>query len=68
MAVFIGGYKNTFAVKAALQLNCIVKEIIMPAKNQQYPENSYALKHVVSIDTSDLLVAKTGVRGANWCG
>lgn len=71
MAVFIGDYKNTSAVKAALKLNYIVRDVIMPAKNAQYPDNPYVLKHVVGIDTSELFVAKTGVRGANdlvWVG
>ena len=71
MAVFIGGSKNTSAVRAALKINFSVSEIIMPLKNKQYESNAYELKQVVGIDTSDLLVAKTGVRGANdlvWVG
>jgi class 3 adenylate cyclase len=36
-----------------------------------YKDSIYTLKHVVGIDTSELFVAKTGVRGANdlvWVG
>jgi class 3 adenylate cyclase len=43
----------------------------MPAFKAQYPNSSYVLRHVVGIDTSNLLVAKTGVRGDNdlvWVG
>ena len=71
MAVFIGPRKNNSAVKAALKINFAVQQIIMPAKRKQYPDNAYSLKQVIGIDTSELLVAKTGVRGANdlvWVG
>lgn len=37
----------------------------------QYPGMGYRLKHVVGIDTSELFVAKTGIRGSNdlvWVG
>lgn len=71
MAVYIGGSKNTAAAKTGLKINGAVKNIIMPKFKAQYPQSGYALRHVVGIDTSDLLVAKTGVRGANdlvWVG
>jgi class 3 adenylate cyclase len=71
MAVFIGDRKNTRAVKTALKINYAVKSLIMPAKRAQYPDNTYELKQVVGIDTSEMWVAKTGVRGANdlvWVG
>lgn len=71
MAVYIGGSKNTHAVRTALKLNHAMQYIINPAKQNQYPQNTAVLKHVVGIDTSDLFVARTGVRGANdlvWVG
>jgi class 3 adenylate cyclase len=71
MAVFLGSPKNTPAVKAALKIKWAVEEIISPAMKKQYPNTGYELKHVVGVDTSSLLVAKTGVRGANdlvWVG
>lgn len=71
MGVFIGDTKNTRAVRAALKINWAVQEIITPAKNKTYTSNTFVPKHVVGVDTSDLYVAKTGVRGANdlvWTG
>ena len=71
MAVFIGETKNTPAVRSALKINWAAQEIVTPALNAQYTKNSYTPKHVVGIDTSDVFVAKTGVRGANdlvWVG
>jgi class 3 adenylate cyclase len=71
MAVFIEGAKNTSAVKAALKLNYARIEIINPAIKAQYSSKSYELNHVVGIDAGKLLVARTGVRGANdlvWVG
>jgi class 3 adenylate cyclase len=70
MAVFLGDYKNTTAVKAALQINYVVtktNEILRTA----YPTTLYSLRHSVGIDTSDLFVARTGIRNANdlvWVG
>jgi class 3 adenylate cyclase len=72
MAVYIGGSKNTSAVKSAMKLRYAVDEILNPAKTEQYPSSaSEPVKFVVGIDTSDLFIAKTGVRGANdlvWVG
>ena len=71
MAVFIGDYKNTSAVKAALQINWAVKNIVQAQLKTVYADKVFAVKHVVGIDTSDLLVAKTGIRGSNdlvWVG
>ena len=70
MAVFIGEYKNTSAVKAALQINYLVtktNEMLRAA----YPTTAYTLRQTVGIDTSDLFVARTGIRAANdlvWVG
>ena len=71
MAVFIGGTKNTNAVRAALKIKWAVSKIIKPAMGSVYANNTYTLKHVVGVDYSPLFVAKTGVRGANdlvWVG
>jgi class 3 adenylate cyclase len=71
MAVFTGNSKNSSAVRAAMKINYSVLEIISPGKQAQYTDNTFELKHVVGIDTSDLFIAKTGVRGANdlvWVG
>lgn len=70
MAVYIGDSKNSNAAKTALKINYAVKKIINPAIKKQY-NNDYEIKHVVGIDSSKLLVAKTGIRGSNdlvWIG
>ncbi len=71
MAVYIGETKNTSAVRSALKINMARIKIIQPAIKQQYPEETFVLKHTIGIDSSKLLVAKTGVRGDNdlvWVG
>lgn len=70
MAVFIGDYKNTSAVKSALNINYMVREVINPAITQQY-ETPYRVAQTVGIDTSSLFIARTGIRGSNdlvWVG
>ena len=71
MAVFIGDSKNTDAARTALKINFAVLKIINPAIENQYSDANYTVKHVVGIDTSNLFVARTGIRGANdlvWVG
>jgi len=71
MAVYLGGFKNTSASKSAFKINYAVLHIINPALKKQYPESSYIVKQVVGIDTSELWVARTGIRGSNdlvWVG
>lgn len=71
MAVFLGKSQNTSAARAALKLNYVRENIINPAIEERYGSGVYTLKQVVGVDTSQLLVAKTGVRGANdlvWVG
>ena len=71
MAVYLGNSKNSDAARTALKINYSVKEIINPAIKAQYPWTSYTVAHVVGIDTSNLFVARIGVRGDNdlvWVG
>lgn len=71
MAVFIGESKNTRAVRAAMKINCAVLNVIQPRLQAVYTKTDFILAHVTGIDTSRLLVAKTGARGANdlvWVG
>lgn len=71
MAVFIGGNKNTTAVRAAMKIKWAVQHIVQPRMKSIYTKTDFVLTHVTGIDTSNLLVAKTGVRGANdfvWVG
>jgi class 3 adenylate cyclase len=71
MAVFIGDFRNSTAAKTALQIKYLSKEIINPALKKEYPNSAFQLEQAVGIDTGKLLVARTGVRGANdlvWVG
>ena len=71
MAVFMAANPNTSAVRCALKIHYAVKQIINSAIAIQYGVGHYTLKHVVGIDRSPLLVARTGVRGDNdlvWVG
>ena len=71
MAVFIGNSKNSDAARSALKINYAALKIINPAIPRAYRDAKYSVRHVVGIDTSDLFVARTGIRGANdlvWVG
>ncbi len=71
MGVFLDDAKNTRAARCALKINYCVKEIIGPRLTAQYPNSGYQMRHVVGIDTSEIHVARTGVRGSNdlvWVG
>jgi class 3 adenylate cyclase len=71
MAVFIGDSKNTAAVRTALKINWVRINVLNPAIKKQYPSTTYEVKHTVGVDTSDLWVARTGIRGSNdlvWVG
>lgn len=71
MAVFIGDARRTRAVRTAMKINYIRTEIINPAIKSQYPQKGFSIDHGIGVDASRLLVARTGVRGANdlvWVG
>lgn len=70
MAVFIGTNKNSAAARAALSINYLAREI-NKLVNQQYPSTAYTLRQSVGIDTSELFVARIGIRNSNdlvWVG
>jgi uridylate cyclase len=71
MAVFLGDSKNTSAARVALKINYARIYIVNPALKAQYPNRQYEVQHAIGIDTSSLLVARTGIRGSNdlvWVG
>ncbi len=71
MAVFIGDSKNSNAAKTALKIHYAASNIINPVLKKKYPKSSYSVGHVVGIDTSEVHVARTGIRGSNdlvWIG
>ena len=71
MAVYIGDSKNSSAARSALKINYTVTKIINPLLKKHYPTKNYSVKQVVGIDTSELFIARTGIRGSNdlvWVG
>jgi len=74
MGIFIGGYKNTNATKAALKINHSFTNILKPKLLAQYPkleEGGFKLNYGSGIDTGTVLAVRGGVRGSNdlvWVG
>lgn len=71
MGVFIGDSKNTSAARCALKINHAVVKILNSAVKNQYSQNPYKIKQCVGVDTCELWVSRTGVRGSNdlvWVG
>ena len=71
MAVFLGKSRNSTAARTGLKINHAVLKIINPAIKSVYSNSTYFVKHQVGIDSSELFVARTGIRGANdlvWVG
>lgn len=71
MAVFTGARMCTDAAQAALQINWARLNVINPALQARFPGEAYTLRHTIGIDTSMLLVALAGLRGAKdlvWVG
>ncbi|MCT7313254.1 adenylate/guanylate cyclase domain-containing protein [Ralstonia sp. CHL-2022] len=71
MAVFIGESKNSDAARAALKIHYAAEEILNTELKTRYPSSGYKVQQAVGIDTGDLFVAKTGIRGSNdlvWVG
>lgn len=63
MAVFTGDLKDAHAVKAGLKINTAVRQIVNPAMKSVYTDTTFEIKHSVGIDTSEIHVARIGVRG-----
>lgn len=74
MGVFVGDYKNTSAVKASLHINYVLSKIIKPKLESKYDvfkNGTHKLGHCVGIDTSEVLVIRSGIRNNNdlvWVG
>ena len=71
MAVYIGKSRHDKAVRSALKINFAVRQVINPAITELYSDSNYAVKQSVGIDSSELFVARTGIRRANdlvWVG
>lgn len=71
MAVFVGSGKEAAAARTALQINSLVSDVVNPEIARRNYSTPYVLQHAVGIDTSELFIARTGIRGANdlvWVG
>lgn len=71
MAVYTGRRTAERAVRTALKISYAVKEIINPAIRDLNPNTRFVMKQSCGVDTSKLLVTRTGPRSANdlvWVG
>jgi class 3 adenylate cyclase len=74
MGVFLGEYKNTSAVKCALQVNWMFLNEMKPrfqAKFEALQNETHKLGHCVGVDTSEVLAVRSGIRNNNdliWIG
>lgn len=74
MGIFVGSYKNSAATKTALKINAAFLDVIKPKLEKKYSSltsGSYKLAQCVGVDTSDVLVVRSGVRNNNdliWVG
>jgi len=72
MGVFIGDTKDTTATKCALKINWAFLKVIKPTLEAKYPAlKNVSLTHCVGVDTSEMLVVRSGIRDNNdlvWVG
>lgn len=71
MGIFVGNRKNTDAARTSLKINWALQEIVNPAINGFYSKSPYTVRHVIGVDTSDILACRIGVRNDNdivWVG
>jgi class 3 adenylate cyclase len=70
MAVYFDNSPNSSAAKSALKMQAYVDALNVAIK-QSYPTTSFSLRHHIGIDSSELFVARTGIRNSNdlvWVG
>jgi len=71
MGVFVGGRQCNDAVSCALRINYAVRTLVQAEMKKVYTKSEFRIRQVVGIDTSEIRVARTGVRGDNdlvWVG
>jgi adenylate cyclase len=71
MGVFLSGQKNTSAVEAGLKINYFFSQILIPAFTNFYTSRVLRLTQTVGIDTSKVMVVRSGIRNNNdlvWVG
>lgn len=67
MGVFIGGSKNTNAVRASLAINWALQVMLKPKIKKKWPDitNYYSMGHGVGIATGEAFIVRGGVRDNN---
>jgi adenylate cyclase len=71
MGVFITGAKNSAAAEAALKINYFFTQILVPAFRGFYSHRNLSLSQGVGVDTSKVMVVRSGIRNNNdlvWIG
>lgn len=74
MGVFVGDAKNSIAAKCALQINYAFTKVVRPKLEAKYTalgDGTHPLRHAVGVDTSEVLVVRSGIRNNNdlvWVG
>jgi len=74
MGIFIGDNKNICAVRSALKINYVVRNIIKPRVTEYFTsieEEGFEISHCVGVDASNFLAVRAGIRGSNdlvWVG
>jgi adenylate cyclase len=71
MGVFIDGAKNTAAAEAALKINYFFTQILEPEFREFYSSRNLNLSQTVGVDTSKVMVVRSGIRKNNdlvWVG
>lgn len=74
MGVFVEGPKNTNAAEAGLKINYFFSQILTPAFNSFYKQafpSGLSLNQTVGVDTSKVMVVRSGIRNNNdlvWVG
>ena len=73
MGIFVGGVKNTSAVKCALQIRYVFREVLRPAFEKKYTDLAkiHTLAYAAGVDTSDVMAVRGGIRNNNdlvWIG
>jgi class 3 adenylate cyclase len=71
MGVFITGAKNSAAAEAALKIDYFFTRILVPAFTGFYPHRKLSLSQGVGVDTSKVMVVRSGIRNNNdlvWIG
>jgi class 3 adenylate cyclase len=71
MGVFIGENKEDAAIRAAMQINWALINIVNSEIKSFYVKGPYAASHAIGVDTSELFACRIGVRNDNdivWVG